>query len=673
MKSFQWPYAVMLLLLLSPNPARAGEDEQTAIKDQAALMQMEIEDLRNIKVDTIFSASKYEQKVTEAPSSVSIITAEEIKKYGYRTLADILRSVRGFYVTYDRNYSYVGVRGFNRPGESNTRVLLLIDGHKTNDNIYDAALFGTDFPLDIDLINRIEVIRGPSSSIYGTNAFFAVINVITRKGRDLSGGEVSGAVGSLDTYNGRLSAGAHFTGGPEALISGSLMDSKGNHRLYYREFDSPATNNGIAENCDSDSNYNLFSKASFKDFTLEGVFGSRTKHVPTAPYGNVFNDDRNRTIDELGYLDLKYEHKLGDRSGILARLNYNHYNFDGNYMFDNPPVVAYRVLAVGDWWGGEMQLTTTAITNNKIIGGLEYEDNIKQDQKSYADVPSSFVFEDKRRSERWAAYLQDELLVSKNVSFNAGVRYDHYSTFGGSTNPRISLLYNPLDKTTLKFLYGTAFRVPNVYELYYNDGGYSTKANPDLKPEKITTYEIVLEQYLGETLRVSAAGFRYETKDLIKFEKDPTDNLLVLRNTEEVSANGLELELEKTSANGVAGRISYTYQKVINDDTHEWSVNSPRQLAKFNLTAPIVQDALLVGLEEQYTGKRKTVAGNNDGGFVITNLTLFSRKLIKGVEMSASIYNLLDKTYGDPGNAGHAQDILEQDGRNYRFKATYNF
>src|SRR5512147_2724178 len=153
----------------------------------ADLKQLSIEELMNIEVRTIYSASKFEQKVMEAPSSVSIVTSSEIKMYGYRTLADVLRSVRGFYVTNDRNYSYVGVRGFGRPGDYNSRILLLIDGHRANDNIYDQAFVGTEAIIDVDLIDRVEIVRGPGSSLYGSNAFFAVVNVITKRGGDLKG------------------------------------------------------------------------------------------------------------------------------------------------------------------------------------------------------------------------------------------------------------------------------------------------------------------------------------------------------------------------------------------------------------------------------------------------------------------------------------------------------
>jgi outer membrane receptor for ferrienterochelin and colicins len=149
--------AVFILLIASPLWA-----------DNQPFEDLSIEQLMEVDVATVFGACKFEQKVTDAPASITIVTKEEIARYGYRTLADILSSVRGFYVSYDRNYSYLGARGFSRPSDYNTRFLLLLDGHRLNDNIYDTASVGTEFILDVDLIERVEIIRGPSSSIYGT-------------------------------------------------------------------------------------------------------------------------------------------------------------------------------------------------------------------------------------------------------------------------------------------------------------------------------------------------------------------------------------------------------------------------------------------------------------------------------------------------------------------------
>src|SRR5581483_5111330 len=109
------------------------------------LGDLSIEQLMDLRVEKVYSASKYEQSVTQAPASVSIVSADDIRKFGYRTLAEILRSIRGVYVSDDRNYSYVGVRGFLRPGDYNSRVLVLIDGHRMNDNIYDGAYVSTMF------------------------------------------------------------------------------------------------------------------------------------------------------------------------------------------------------------------------------------------------------------------------------------------------------------------------------------------------------------------------------------------------------------------------------------------------------------------------------------------------------------------------------------------------
>src|SRR6266404_6214709 len=200
------------------NPTATKPSDPTEI-DFAEFIKMEI--------PVVEAASKYKQKITEAPSSVTILTSEEVKRYGHRTLADVLQSVPGLYITYDRNYSFLGVRGFNL-GDNNNRVLLLVDGHRLNNSLSDSAYLGTEFILDVDLIDRVEIIRGPGSSLYGNNAFFGVINVITRKGGDMTGhgAEASGEYASYDTYKGRVTYGNKFKSGLEMLFSGSIYESE---------------------------------------------------------------------------------------------------------------------------------------------------------------------------------------------------------------------------------------------------------------------------------------------------------------------------------------------------------------------------------------------------------------------------------------------------------------
>jgi outer membrane receptor for ferrienterochelin and colicins len=422
--------ALFFALLTASAPVNAGD---TINKPTYDLKKLSIEQLMDMEIDTVYAASKYEQKITEAPSSVSIVTADEIKKFGYRTLADILRSVRGFYITNDRNYSYVGVRGFARPGDYNSRILVQVDGHRINDNVYDAVFVGEAFILDVDLIDHVEIIRGPSSSLYGSSAFFAVINVITRKGRDFNGLEASGSAGSLETYKGHVSYGNIYQNGLEMVASGSGLNSEGSRTLYYREFDAPSTNNGITRNTDYENSYNFFTNLSFHDFTFQGAYVSREKGIPTASFNSDFNDSRNRTTDSNGYADLKYEKHLENRLDIMARLFYDRYGYQGDYVSAG---VLNNDSVRGEWWGLDLMLKKTLFKKHTAIVGAEYVDNIRQDQHNYNERPYSLFLDDRKNCENWAFYTQDEIFVNRRLTLNIGVRWDHYETFGSTANPR---------------------------------------------------------------------------------------------------------------------------------------------------------------------------------------------------------------------------------------------
>jgi iron complex outermembrane receptor protein len=639
------------------------------------LTEMSLESLMNVSV---YSASKYEQKATEAPSSVSVVTAEEIRKYGYRTLADILNSLRSFYVTYDRNYNYIGVRGFAPPGDFNTRLLLLVDGHRINDGIYDTAAVGTEFILDVDLIDRVEVIRGPSSSLYGSNAFFGVINVITRRGKELKGTEVSGEAASFRTFKGRATYGNRFGNGLEVLLSGTAFRSEGQD-LFFPEFNDPTTNNGVAEKRDGDKFRSFFSTLAYHDFTFQAAYISREKTIPTGSYGTEFNDPRNRTVDDRYYADLKYDHDIDEKTSIAARVYYDWYGYRGDYAFsDNAinPVPPFRFVNKDDtrnaWWGAEAKLTQRMLETHRLTVGMEYRDYFRQDQRNFDENPFTSRLDDMRSTRVWAIYLQDEFEIAKGLILNAGVRHDQYSTFGGTTSPRVALIYNPRPKTTLKLLYGTAFRAPDVFEMFYTDGGATQKANPALRSEKIRTVEGVVEQSVGDHLRFLAAGYYYKITDLITQETDPADGLLMYDNEEAVYARGVETGLNGRWANGMEGRASYTYQKT-------WSeigikpVNSPRHLAKLNLIAPLFAEKVFAGGESRYVGKRTSLQGDTARAYYVVNLTLYGRNLVAGLDASASVYNLFDYRYSDPTGNKNPEDILSQDGRSFRAKLTYRF
>src|SRR5580693_7216028 len=203
--------AIIVVLLLAPSMAAEA---------QQPLPELSLEELMRLDAGGVFGASERLQPVTEAPASVSFITAEEIALYGYRTLADILRGVRGMYVTNDRNFSYLGTRGFGRPGDYNGRILLLVNGHRVNDNVFGQAEIGAEFGIDPAMFERVEIIRGPASSLYGDSAFFAVVNVITRSGASLDGASVTLEDGTLGTRLARVSAGRRLASGVDVAVAG---------------------------------------------------------------------------------------------------------------------------------------------------------------------------------------------------------------------------------------------------------------------------------------------------------------------------------------------------------------------------------------------------------------------------------------------------------------------
>jgi iron complex outermembrane receptor protein len=501
-------------------------------QDPQDLSKLSIEDLMKIKVSTVYGASKFVQKVSEAPAYITIITSDEIQKYGYRTFAELLRSVPGLFVTDDRNYSYVGTRGFMGPGSYNDRLLLLIDGHRMNENIYDGADFDTEFPLDIDLIDHVEVIRGPGSVLYGTDAFFAVINVITKRGGDFNAAEVSGDMGSLNTYRGRITYGIKRKHGPEWLLSATYYHSLGNPRLFFPEFDSPQTNNGYAVNADGSRFGSIFGSMQFRGLRLEGAYVSRDKVVPTAPFGTVFNNSGTRTLDVRNYLDLSYEHVFADHWELLARLAYDHYYYHGVYVYavnpsdtGLPPYVLNEDFAEAEWWTAQADVSRTFFRKQHVTIGTEERINTKQDQWNYDLLPYASYLNDHRNSVVAAAYAQDQYKIRSDLILSAGLRYDHYQTFGGTWNPRLALIYRPWERTAFKLIYGQAFRAPNAYELYYSDQT-TEEGNLNLKPESIKTTELIYEQSFLDHAHFVLSAYSSSSKDLIILGTDPADGFL---------------------------------------------------------------------------------------------------------------------------------------------------
>lgn len=670
--------AIFVLLFVAFSPVSQAQSVPTPVPSSRDPADLTIDELFEARVEKVYSASKYEQKVTQAPASVTIVSRNDIEKFGYRNLADVLRGARGIYVTYERNYSNLGLRGFGRPGDFNTRVLLLVDGHRMNDNLYDSALVGTEAILDVDLIERVEIIRGPSSSIYGNSAFFGAFNVVTRSAADIDGVEVSAEGGSFETFKERITFGRKLKNGLELVLSGTRFDTEGQKRLYFPEFDTPANNHGVAEDSDAEQAGQFFGSLRYHEWTFSIAHSRREKQVPTASFGTVFNDGREKTTDRRTYADLKYQHTFTKGAELLGRLYYDHYGYRANYPYDfaGPGGPPFLVLThddhAGEGAGAELQVTHLLRGRHTLVWGGEYRRDLRLFQSSFTEDPRTYSFLDDRQGWSSGLYTQGEFLLRDDFRLNAGLRYDHHNSFGGTLNPRLGLIYNLKADTTLKLLYGRAYRAPNAYELFL-ESPYFSKANPGLSPEIINTYEVVYERYLPKNLRLSVSGYHFEVKDLLSQEFDPADGLFVFQNIGKVTGQGAEIELEGEYDRGRIVRVSYALQRAEDRRMGQEPNNSPRHLVKANLVLPLHGDALHAGFELQYTSSLKTIAARRTPAFLIANATLFSRKLAQGLDASVSIYNLFDKDYSYPGSTGHRQDAIPQDGRSFRIKLAYGF
>lgn len=650
--------------------AALGAAESAAAQEPARpTTPMTLEELMQVKIEPVFGASKRLQPVTEAPASVSIITAEDIARYGYRTLADILRSVRGFYVTYDRNYSYTGVRGVALPGDYNTRILMLVDGHRMNDDVYEQATPGAEFGLDPSTFARVEVIRGPASSLYGTSAFFAVVNIITKTGASVNG--VTGSVdgGTFGTRSGRVMAGRRLASGLDFALSAAFMHADGPARLYFPEFDARDTNQGIARDLDGEQAGQLFGRVSYGHFTVSGAFGHRTKAVPTAAFDTVFGDPRFQTMDEHSFLDAQYE-----RTNGLTRVNIrsylDRYRYDGTYpqagSEDAPGVLLYDDYADGLWGGVEGRVTRPMAARHTLTLGADVRENVRQNQGvTYVDDPaSSFLIE--RSSHVLAGYAQDEIKLSTRLIVNAGLRYDAYDGFSRLA-PRVGIIFKSSTSAAIKYLYGNAFRAPNAYEIDYSLEG--ARHSP-LRPETIDTHEVVWERYFGRWLRTSTSAYMNDVRRLITATSGDGADLIYV-NRGHVRAAGLELEGEVRLASGLQGQASYVLQRARDAETSERLVDSPRHAAKLQLSVPGPAH-VMTSLDVQLMSARKTLTGQEVSPVALTSVT-WRVPMRRGFALSSSLRNLFNRTYADPASEEHRQDAIVQDGRTFRVGLEWRF
>jgi len=666
----------------SEDKAQAGEkadsrDEKKSAREPGASQEEGSgvdESIFLADIPMVISAVKHLQKASEAPSAVSVITAAEIERNNYRTLGDALQTVRGFYVFSDRNYNYTGVRGFSRPGDYDTRVLVLVNGHRINDNVYDQFSSDNAWSIDMNLVDHIEIIRGPGSSLYGTNAFFGVINVITKAPQVVGGMNLTADLGGYGRKGLRLSYGEKFDNGWEVLVSGSSTDVKGEN-LFFDEFDDPTTNDGVFDGGDYMRSYKLFSTLKKDRITVQSYYNYRTKGIPTGSFGTLFNDDGTQTNDVRAFGEVRYERPIDSKRDFIVRAYYDHYRYWGTYMYDNAPNPAIESIerSKGQGVGQEFQFNWKLSDRQRLTMGQQLERTFKSSLAAFDSTPSFQYLDTDRPFTQSSAYVQDEIRLNSKWQLTAGARFDHYSTYGSALTPRVAVVFAPNNRRVWKFLAGSAFRGPTTYEQYFEDGaGGQQIANADLKPEEIRTYEVVYEEQINPRLTATVSVFRSEISDLIS-QVDAGGGVFQFQNIDQAISQGLEFELRTRFANGTNGYLSYALADAEDGDGNDLTNNS-KYAVKLGVQTPVLSnDRLYLSFEGQYYDGRLTLAGEHTPEAFLSNLSLHSPGLFSKVRLTATIYNLFDEDFYVPGSAEHPQDQVIQEGRTFSLVANYHF
>ena len=498
-------------------------------------------DLQLTTQEEVTAASRVTEAVEDAPASVTIITSQELRAMGYPTIAEAIRGVRGIFLSNDTSYDSIGVRGFARPGDYGNRILITVDGHPANDNYIWSSYPGFDGRVDIDDIDRIEVVRGPGSVLYGTSAFFGVINLVTRS-RDQPT-HVEAGVSAVQSNVGRTRVTGYWRIAPDAGVWTSVAGAHGiGNDYYFKELDDRGKTNpridanglpydGNARGVDGFDDVMVNGRAWWKSLTLQWFLNSRMKSLPSTEYGTTLNDPRTHFGDTRGFLEARFEPQLSPAVQLLTRAHMNMYDFDGFNAYPSPQVDptsrgSSRDTYRGRWGGLEARVFLTPAESFRMTVGGEFIQHFQTLQVGQDEV-GPYVFDANGNPGRndpfsvGAAYVNADILPVKAFKISAGARLDYYSSldkfnFLDAFNPRLAFVFKPYQGGTIKVLGGKAFRAPSVYELYYTS---STQKPPvNLKPEQVYSAELEFSHRFSSTVLGTVAGFLNSVSNLVELD-----------------------------------------------------------------------------------------------------------------------------------------------------------
>lgn len=584
--------------------AMAAHADHGAAEDVTDPTLLPLEQLLDTEVIT---AARFARRISDAPSAVSVMTAEDIRLYGFQTLGQILDHMRGVYLTYSPDYVFLGARGYGGDEVYAGRVLLVIDGVPAADGIFDQIYLGDDSLVDPAMIDRIEYAPGTGSALYGRNAFVGVIHVITKRGRDLQGVQASVGAAQFGERRVRLSAGFRHAEGAEWLASLSLGRNDGRSAPEIGDVYGPT----VGASWDR-----ALLKGRWGDWSAQ-VMAVERRVVDTDPLGSY------RVVEANRVATLAHDTEPAAHFTASTRLTLGDYVYD----FGSEPGGLFSGGYRGRWWSAETLWTYDGLDGHRLVFGAVYRHDHRQEDTGWSAEPG-FEYDYRYAVQRYGVGLsvEDEIALSQGCRGTLGLRADRRDDTTRS-NPRAALVCDFDAGWTAKLSHGRATRFPSRAD----EGFVDPVALP---PESIATTEAVVEGR-RDALRWAGSLYRYRI-DRLLYVEPPANHL---------NGQGAEIELEWQRA-GWRLRGSQAWQS-LRDGAGQRPSYSPRTVTKLMVSAPLDGERARLSATVRSLGAYHRSWGERTGRHTQVDVTGLLRPGGGHWELALGARNLFNQRYVD--------------------------
>jgi outer membrane receptor protein involved in Fe transport len=643
----------------------------------------EISDVQLRSAGEVTAASRVAERIEDAPASVSLIDGRELRAFGYPTIVDALRGSRGVAVHDDSVYASIGIRGLGILGNYGNRVLVLADGHPMNDDVVGSSYVGYDNRVDLDDVERIELVRGPGSVLYGTGAFSGVVNLVSR-GRSVPN-RVHAQIGAMGEGVMRARAGFSLGFGRDAGVTASVAIARSDGADRTVDVVDESVNPAVQRSLTARNNAAFIAgtfnaRAWWRDLSLQLFWAARDVSNNLGIYRTTFGDNNSHLVDARSFAELRFEPRLGSIGRLFLRAHANLYQFRSAYAYAmNPKSEEYDSI----WYGVEARAQFDLHRAFRLTAGGEFQHHPSVSFFGYDRLTNVRYTDVKAPLLIGAGYLLAEGDPASWFRYSLGARVDGYSTFGVSVNPRAALIFRPMQAATLKITGGQAFRAPSIYELYYADNGVTQVPACDpmrrmpctLGPETIRSAEVEYSQrFLSEWVAVAAAHGSLTERVIVSEGGGTMADPAIYRNANApIFVVGGDVELRREWLGGWMLSLMYGYQRarLLDPAGEQLVLNSPEHLASAKAVAPLVPGLLQIATRLSLESPRPVRAGplTTEQEFspwaVVGDVVASGRVERFGIRYSVGVYNVFDWRYSLPVNEVFSHRFAPQPGRTF--------